>query len=103
MTSEMSQECVRLFTRQTELQAQQGQLITTQAEMLAELKTLVTNHYVQLTSDINVIKDKIAPIPDIKKDVTQMKEDVKPLAWVKWVTLVIGGVLIAQAIANIFS
>ena len=83
---DMTKECMRLFNEMTKLQAQQGQIIIGQTEQLGELKTLVSNHYIKLT-----------------KDVEQIKEDVAPLAWVKWVTLVIGGVLIAQSVANIFS
>jgi len=85
MTEQMTQECMRLFNEMTKLQSQQGQIIITQAQMLAELKTLVAAQYLQLNNRVD-----------------QVEKDVAPLAWVKWVTLVIGGVLVAQAIANIF-
>jgi len=85
MTEQMNQECMRLFNEMTKLQSQQGQIIITQAQMLAELKTLVAAQYLQLNNRVD-----------------QVEKDVAPLAWVKWVTLVIGGVLVAQAIANIF-
>jgi hypothetical protein len=77
---------MRLFNEMTKLQAQQGQIIITQAQMLAELKELVAAQYLQLNNRVD-----------------QVERDVAPLSWVKWVTLVIGGVLIAQAVANIFN
>lgn len=83
---DMAQECMRLFNEMTKLQAQQGQIIITQAQMLAELKELVAAQYLQLNNRV-----------------AQVERDVAPLVWVKWVTLVIGGVLIAQAVANIFN
>lgn len=81
---EMKDECMRLFNEMTKLQAQQGQMILNQGEITGELKTLVSNHYIKLTNDME-----------------QVKRDVAPLGWVKWVTLAIALTIITQTIANI--
>ena len=84
MTEEMNQECVRLFTEMSKLQAQQGQIII--------------NHLEHDKEDRLALKETLEAFNERIKDLPTIKAYTKIAAWVTGLVL---GALVVGYIAHL--